>query len=231
MKPQLFLLHFAGGNQYSFQFLIPLLESQFECIPLELPGRGQRMKEPFVNSMDAASDDYFKQIRAKRNKQPFFIYGHSMGALLGFQVAVKLESIGEPIASLVVSGNAGPGVGRRKERSNMSDTDFKAELKIMGGIQDELLNNRELFEFFSPILRQDFKIVESDNGSNKSRVICDIHAMMGDDEPDVQQISNWDMLTKGNFTSATYTGNHFFIHNHANEVSSQIINLLDRDIA
>ena len=48
LKPQLFLLHFAGGNKYSFNFLKKYLESAFELVSIELPGRGDRMSEKLI---------------------------------------------------------------------------------------------------------------------------------------------------------------------------------------
>ncbi len=50
-KTQLFLLHFAGGNYYSFRFMFPQL-NEFEIIPVELPGRGKRMKENLLKDFD-----------------------------------------------------------------------------------------------------------------------------------------------------------------------------------
>src|ERR1043166_8245649 len=85
-KPQLFLLHFAGGNCYSFQFMMPLLRD-FEVVSLELPGRGKRINEPLVTNFDLAANDILRQLRQKLASSSFLIYGHSMGAYLALRVS------------------------------------------------------------------------------------------------------------------------------------------------
>ena len=91
-KPQLFLLHFAGGSSYSFNFLMPFLKG-FSVIPLELPGRGDRINENLKNDLSSATKDVFNQIINKLNGSDFVIYGHSLGATLGIKVTSMLESI------------------------------------------------------------------------------------------------------------------------------------------
>ena len=79
------MLHFAGGSCYSFSFIAPILESQFEVIQLELPGRGKRMDEVLLTDFDAAARDVAQQILEKLDDQDFLIFGHSMGASLSLR--------------------------------------------------------------------------------------------------------------------------------------------------
>src|SRR5687768_7922731 len=95
-KTRLFLLHFGGGNRYSFQFLKPHLVDHFEFLPLELPGRGRRMNEPLLVDDALAVKDYVNQINGLRDNAAFVIYGHSMGASLGLRVTKELENLGIP---------------------------------------------------------------------------------------------------------------------------------------
>ena len=90
-KPDLFLLHYAGGNVYSFNFIKPYLNGQFNFIPIELPGRGKRMREDLLFNKDLAVKDVLNQILENLNSNPFLIYGHSMGASIGFSVINELE--------------------------------------------------------------------------------------------------------------------------------------------
>src|SRR5580704_9150976 len=89
-KPQLFLLPFAGGDSYSFQFLRKYL-SPFEFIPLELPGRGRRLSEKLLVDFEAASDDFCQQVMKCVRPECFLLYGHSMGSLLALSIAGALE--------------------------------------------------------------------------------------------------------------------------------------------
>ncbi len=70
-KPQLFLLHFAGGNRYSFQFLLPQL-SAFNVVALELPGRGNRLNEPLLDNFNEAASDLYQQVTDRLVAPHFF---------------------------------------------------------------------------------------------------------------------------------------------------------------
>lgn len=223
-KPQLFLLHFAGGSCYSFEFLREKLDSYFDFIPLELPGRGKRHNEQLLLEKEQTISDYYEQIRSRRNNQPYLIYGHSMGATLGLSVAYKMEQIGDPCNKLIVSGNPGPGVEKLdKQRYLMEDTEFKEILKTLGGIPETVLENEELYSFFSPIIRADFQVLEKDEYSEEGILLnIPIVALMGDDEDKVEQINNWNRFTTNDFSYEILLGNHFFIHNNSMKLSEVI---------
>lgn len=214
-------MHFAGGNSYSFNFLKDRLSDFFEFIPLELPGRGKRFQEPLLTTKKDAIQDYVRQIKSHRNNQPYIIYGHSMGATLGLSVTKKMEQLQDAPLHLVVSGNAGPDIRKENKtiRYLLNDAEFKDELRALGGVPEEVLTNDELFEFFSPIIRSDFEVLEKDNFSEKGMVIqTPIKAIMGDEEETSEAIDNWQQFTSGDFSSQLMKGNHFFIYDHVEEI-------------
>jgi surfactin synthase thioesterase subunit len=217
-KPQLFLLHFAGGNYYSFQSIVPLLRD-FEVIPLELPGRGKRISEPLLKDYALAAQDFYDQIINKLTTASFLIYGHSMGAYLGLTVANMLEKIGRPPAYLFVSGNPGPGITDSKNRYLLEYDEFVNELREMGGVPEEIIENKDLFDFFEPILRADFEIVEKYPLSTTHVTSAPLYAMMGSRENKVEEITNWGRFTRGSFNHEVLEGDHFFIFKHPNKIA------------
>ncbi|MCL9807008.1 alpha/beta fold hydrolase [Flavobacterium amniphilum] len=225
-KYQLFLLHFAGGNQYSFEFLKKEI-TNVNFIPLELPGRGKRHREELFKDKNQAIEDYFNQIKSLRNGEPYIIYGHSMGATLGLSVAAKLEAIDDSPELLVVTGNAGPGVKNRKDflYHELDDQRFKEELIELGGIPAEVTDNDELFNYFSPIIRADFECLEKDPFSEEGlKLKTPVYALMGSDEENSDVIENWKNFTVNSFTHEILDGNHFFIHNHAEKLANIFTN-------
>lgn len=229
-KFQLFLLHFAGGSSYSFDFLKKHFDESIEFIALELPGRGKRFDEPLLKSKQKAIDDYCRQIMSLNNGSPFVIYGHSMGASLGLRVVVKLEEAGYYPKRLVVSGNAGPGVQKKENviRYLLDDFQFKEELRKLGGIPEEVLTNNILYDFFAPIMRADFECIEkkSDIGDNQKNILLQtpIYAMMGSEEECCDAITNWTSFTTASFEHKILKGNHFFIYDHVKELASVLKN-------
>lgn len=220
-KPQLFLLHFAGGNCYSFQFMMPMLRD-FEVISLELPGRGKRMGQPLLRNFDEAARDVYAQLLPKISSPVFLIYGHSMGAYLALRVANMLEKAGKVAAAVIVSGNAGPGIMDPKKRYLMETAEFKEELKTIGGVPDELLQDEELFAFFEPVLKADFEIAENTGMENEPPISSPLFAMMGTQEDDVDEIANWANFTRSSFKHEILEGDHFFIRQHPKRIAAII---------
>lgn len=212
-KPQLYLLHFAGGSIYSFEFLKPYLP-EFEFIPLELPGRGKRIRESFIRDLDEAAMDIYRQVEKNLKGQRFLLYGHSMGSTLALKVAGLLEKRKASPLSIIVSGNAGPGVYDPKKRYLMDNSAFKAELRLIGGMPEEVLQNEELLDFFEPLLKADFEIVEKEAFPIIPPITAPIYAIMGTDEEHTSQIENWSNYTSSDFEYELLEGNHFFIYKY-----------------
>lgn len=221
MKSQLFLLHFAGGNRYSYNFLIKDLKEEFECIPLELPGRGNRWNEKLIKDKKEAVNDYVNQILTSRNNKPYMIYGHSMGAILGLLVAEKMEKNNDSPIRLLVSGSLGPKKKQKDDikRHLLSEMEFKSFLMNLGGVSEEILDNQELFGLFNPVIRTDFELLENDDNPEEGLLVkTPITALIGDKEETVDGIENWRKFTLEGFSYNIFSGNHFFIHKHSIEL-------------
>jgi len=221
MKPQLFLLHFAGGSCYSLQFLLPYL-NQFNTILLELPGRGRRLEESLLTDFQDAAADLADKIKMHVDGSPFLIYGHSMGATLALKIAAIMEAENKPPARLIVSGNAGPGTSTAMHRHTLPSEDFKNELRRLGGMPEEVLSDEDLFSFFEPIIRADFEIAHNNDLISLPPVKSDIYAVMGTEEEAAGRIDNWGKFTSGKFSKEILSGGHFFINHHAKRIADII---------
>jgi external thioesterase TEII len=226
-KPQLFLFHFAGGNCYSFEFMKSELKD-FDVTAIELPGRGKRINENLLKDFDLAALDLFNQVRYKLRSPTFLIYGHSMGAYLGLTVSHMLEKAGRPPAALIVSGNAGPGISINKKRYLMDTGDLIEELKILGGVPLELIENAEYFNYFEPVLRADFEIAENYKASGEHTINAPLYALMGSEEDHVKEIANWGQFTRSEFRYEILEGNHFFITRHPQRIAFVIRGCIGR---
>lgn len=207
------MLHFAGGNKYSFRFLQNELNN-YETIPLELPGRGARFDESLIFDISSAIKDLFRQIKKNLTfDDVFIVYGHSMGAKLGFYVINELEKEGFFPKCFIASGNAGPGIARDKIRYNLPDDEFISELKKLGGSPPEFFTDKDLYEFFSPIMRADFQAIEAEEENVDFKIKAPIYALMGDKEEGSADISNWAKYCE-TFQFKLLPGDHFFIHDN-----------------
>ncbi len=223
-KKQLFLLHFAGGNKYSYNFLQKSLVSGIEFIPIELPGRGERFRETLIKDKKEAIRDLFEQISRKRNGAPFVIFGHSMGAIFGLSLTKLFEDNNDKPDYLIVSGNPGPIDGYIiPSRHNLDDDAFKTSVAELGGVPREVIENEDAFTFFSKIMRADFECIEKDQDLEKDITVqSSIYAIMGDQESLSARIENWSKFTKASFDYSILEGNHFFIHHHSKTIGKLI---------
>lgn len=170
------------------------------------------MTEKLLKDFDLAARDIYDQLVNKLSNTVFLIYGHSMGAYLALRVTAMLEEAGKQPAYLIVSGNAGPGLGSSKKRHLLERESFVNELKQLGGFPLELIEDKEFFNLYEPILRADFEIAEGHDLLNEPVVGTPVHAIMGTEEEKKDQISNWGRFTRSDFSFEILKGDHFFIH-------------------
>lgn len=226
-NPDLFLLHFAGGNVYSFNFLEPYLDDEFNFVPIELPGRGNRMEEKLLFDKKKAIDDIVEQILKKLKSERFIIYGHSMGANLGFSVIIQLEKLGKKPLGFIVTGNSGPNITTGKRTYLLPKKEFIKELQSLGGISNKIIENEEVFDFLEPMLRADFELIErKENEVKNIKINCPIYVCMGEGEINSDKIESWRFYTKRNVITRLFPGGHFFINNYPLEISEIIKSMI-----
>lgn len=212
-KITIFFLPFAGGSKYSYNQFKQLAPSWMKVLPLDLPGRGSRFQEELLSNVDDVVDDLFRQIKDYTN-EPYAIYGHSMGATLAYLVTRRVieEGHNAPL-HLFLTGSSGPASGRkRKVRSTLPKQEFIEEVQTMGGSPDEVLKDASLMEFFEPILRSDFKVLESYKHTPKTPLNIPITIIIGADEEITEEEGRaWQKETAKPIDFRVMPGNHFFI--------------------
>ncbi len=214
-KINLFCLPFAGGSAYSYQIFNVFKPSFINLIPIELPGRGRRIRENLLTDIPPMVEDYYTQI-AGRLSEPYAIYGHSMGALLGLKLTERLsEKNHPPPLHLFLSGRAAPSVvdPERKKRYLMPKNEFIEKIRELDGSPEEVLKDDELMNFFEPILRADFQAIETYNHYQKANLPTPIDVFIGSEEKiTIQEAYRWQEETTANVDVKVLSGKHFFIY-------------------
>ncbi len=218
------MIPFAGGNSYSFRQLESLLSRKINPIALELPGRGKRIKEPLLTEIGQIVGNIFPHVHSRINI-PYAIYGHSMGAVVGYMLSrrIALEGLTPPI-HLFISGRGGPSaIQEEKQTYLLTKEQFEAELKKIGGMPIEILENEELMQFLEPILRADFRAVETFKYSSVSPLTTPITVMIGNQEKvSIDHAMLWQKETSAPVDLRVFEGGHFFIFQHMAEIASII---------
>ncbi|MED4445710.1 thioesterase II family protein [Bacillus thuringiensis] len=230
----LFCLPYAGGSRAIYHDWKNHLHPSIQIVPIELKGRGQRFLEVFYESLEEAVDDIFENIKDKIRNDDFAIYGHSMGGLLAFELYYKLSKLNSNKPKhIFFSGYRAPSVIRERENIyTLPDYEFMKKVMELGGTSEELMKNKDLLEIYLPIIRSDFMITETYNYEEREeKIACDISILNGkQDTTNLKDILTWKNHGCGEFKVYNLEGNHFFINNNVENITS-IINttLLDKN--
>jgi len=229
-KIKLFCFPYAGGSSVIYEKWRRKLDPSIEFIPMEYAGRGKRFKAPFCENIGEMVEDAFHTIKEHFDGTSYSFFGHSMGALVAYELSHKLKQMDYVTPThIFFSGKTSPHLtDSHKTIHALEDAEFKKELFKLGGTPMEVLVNTDLMNIFLPILRADFKAVEEYNYSEKMNVLdCDFTIFFGkEDNLTMNKIEEWQQHTKKKCTFIEFPGGHFFIAEHAEEIVNVINNTL-----
>ncbi|MCB1956574.1 MAG: thioesterase [Rhodocyclaceae bacterium] len=233
---RLFLFPFAGASASVYREWPARFDHDHEVLALQLPGRGSRLAEPAHQDYRRLVAEIAEAVRGEVADVPYAFFGHSMGALLAFQVACHFATRGiRPPECLFLSGRKAPHLpGTRLPVAQMSDGDFIEELRRMEGTPPALLQNRELMALLLPTVRADFLLLDDWQRQAPSRperapLRVPIHVLVGRRDPHCSPEDGalWDAYTDGNFELLEYNGGHFFVQSHQSRVIADVRQRLD----
>jgi surfactin synthase thioesterase subunit len=223
---QLFCLPHAGAGASAYRDWPESLAPGIEAIPVQLPGRESRHREPARRSAAELVAELTGPL-ADRAGRDFALFGHSMGALLCYELAHVLSELGKPPRHLFVSGLGGPHlpfVGPLLHEK--TDDELLVAVAEMEGTSPEVLAQPELVKLLLPLLRADLTVWETyvPRPSAELRVPVPITALGGRDDPGVslERLRAWQQLTSADFHREVFDGGHFYHHAARDEVATVI---------
>lgn len=233
-KTKLFCFPYAGGSSMVYSKWKNRLEASIELIPVELNGRGKKYGKTLYDSMDEVAVDIYDSISGEIEESEYALFGHSMGSLIALEIALKaLEKKTKPPKHIFFSGQKAPHIKKDEVyRYTLPDDEFVDEIVKLGGTPKELFENPELLDVFLPILRSDFKVVETyEYKHDFIKLPCDITVINGSqDRFTVDEIAGWREHTDKACKIVTLKGGHFFINERTGEVINIINYTLTKDI-
>ncbi|MBL4705921.1 MAG: thioesterase [Flavobacteriales bacterium] len=228
-KVKLFCLPYAGGSATIYNNWTRFLGPGVELIPIELAGRGRRSGDPLYQDVPEAVDDiYAKVVNQILDGQPYAFFGHSMGAMLAYEVIQKIKRnhLPEPIHAFF-SGRGAPHLKSNREKMyhELNNDDFKKEIMNLGGTPKEFFDYPELLDYLLPILKNDFKISETNVLNEKITPLnCEITAFIGKEEDQIQpeNAQGWMHHTSKLCSIYFFNGGHFFINDQYEKMTDII---------
>ena len=226
---QLLCLPHAGGSATYFFPLAKALSPDVDVICVQYPGRQDRRTERPVDNLDTLADRLFEAL-APQPGHPLVIFGHSMGAVLGFELARRIERTvpGAPLG-LIASGRRAPVVHRYEDVHLRDDAGMITEIQKLSGTDPGVLTDEEMLRMILPALRADYRAVETYRYRPGERLRAPISVLIGDSDPRVSlaDARAWEQLTDGDFTFRVFPGGHFYLNGQQAAVSAAISASID----
>jgi medium-chain acyl-[acyl-carrier-protein] hydrolase len=227
---RLVCLPFAGGGASTYRLWPDGLPLTADVCAVQPPGRETRFREPPYDRLKPLVRDVADALRPLFDL-PVVIFGHSLGALIAFELAREMCRRGGPVAAGVIpSGRRAPHVPpQRPPLHALPDEEFRAELKKLDGTSPAILDNDELMRVLLPALRADFAAHETYEYVEAPPLGCPILTVTGADDklapPAV--LEGWRRHTTGQFESAVLPGNHFFVQTKRTQLLQRIALFLE----
>ncbi|MEV5986259.1 alpha/beta fold hydrolase [Streptomyces sp. NPDC052051] len=211
----------AGGAASYFLPVARALAPEVDVLAVQYPGRQDRRNEPGIGDLTVLADRSAHALKGELDR-PLALFGHSMGALVAYEVARRLAhtSPSQPV-HLFVSGRRAPTRHRVEDVHLRGDDAIIKELQSLGGTDPQMLADPEVREMILGALRSDYRAVETYRHVPGERLLCPVTALTGDHDPKttVAEARAWqDQAPKDGFTLHVLPGDHFFLAPRATEV-------------
>jgi surfactin synthase thioesterase subunit len=219
----------AGGAATYFNPVAARFSPDVDVVALQYPGRQDRRREPCVADLATLAELITQELLALSDL-PTVFFGHSMGAMLAFETAWRLEArgVGEPRA-LLLSGRRAPSTVREEQVHQRDDDGLIAEMRLLNGTDASLMEDEEILRMAVHSLRGDLAAVETyvDAGH---RVSCPVTVFTGDSDPKttVEEAERWREHAQGPFRMRVFAGGHFFLNRHLGPINDEIAAELGR---
>lgn len=218
----------AGGAASFYRGWCDSLPASVDVRVVQYPGREDRFNDGFAPSLRSLASD-IASVLANADDLPAAIFGHSMGAVIGYEVALRLAiSKAQPLLHLYVSGRRAPHKRRDSAVHSGSDQSLLDEITRLGG-SSEALQSPELRCLIVPIVRDDYRLIETYEPGIQERLNIPITAFVGDSDTEacIDDMRAWSEYTTGEFQLKDFPGDHFYlIPNHKElilEISSSLL--------
>jgi surfactin synthase thioesterase subunit len=210
-KVRLFCFPHAGAGASAYREFGARLGPDIECIAVQLPGRETRIAEPPVEDVEALAAELAPLVAA-RGAPRFALFGHSMGALVAFNVAHALrERAIEPV-HLFVSGREAPERVTDDPWHGLPDQELLDRVAELGAMPEFVLRDPEMVALVLPVLRADLTLCERYRYRPQPPLTVPITALAGAADPTLEDgpLSEWAPHTSARFAEHILPGDHFY---------------------
>jgi surfactin synthase thioesterase subunit len=218
----------AGGSASFYLPVATALTPRVDVLAVQYPGRQERRRETRIEDIATLAEHIHAALRTQIDR-PVALFGHSMGAILAFEVARLLERDQDvELVRLFASGRRAPSTHRNETVHLRDDDGLVGELRSLSGTDSQILGDDEMLRMVLPAIRSDYRAIETYRGAPDSTVACPITVLVGDTDDHVtpREAEQWRQHTTGEFTTHSFTGGHFYLVGHHARVNNLVAQAL-----
>ncbi|MGZ3102027.1 alpha/beta fold hydrolase [Streptomyces sp. H62] len=218
----------AGGSASSFLPFTRQLPDRIEVVAVQYPGRQDRRGEPLIDTIEGLAEPLAGLLEAQAGP-PVVLFGHSMGALVAYEVARALQQRGAAPVRLVVSGRRAPAVDRPMTVHLYDDDRLVEELRELDGTDSQVFADPELLRLVLPVIRNDYRAVAAYAHRPGAPLECPLTVFTGAEDPSVTaaEAAAWHEAAASGVETRTFPGGHFFPYQRTAEVCGALVDTLE----
>ncbi|GGX58563.1 thioesterase II family protein [Streptomyces minutiscleroticus] len=217
---RLVCLPHAGGSASFYHPVSANLPASVDVLAVQYPGRQDRRNEPCAATIGELADAVVP-VLLPYTDLPLVLFGHSMGATLGFEVARRLErDHGVVPHALFASARRAPSCARDETVHLRDDDGLVAEMRELSGTDAAILDDVELIRMALPAIRADYRAAETYVYEPGPALSCPVWSLVGDADPKVtlDEARAWSRHTDAAFEFRVFKGGHFYLTSHQDEI-------------
>jgi surfactin synthase thioesterase subunit len=211
----------AGGSASYYHSLSASLAPQVESLVVQYPGRQDRRAESPVTDIVVLAEQIVSSFDPWQDRRPLALFGHSMGALVAYEVARRLE---RAPTVLIVSGKRAPSSPVPMTLHLLDDAGILAGLRTLSGTDEDVLDDEEIQRMILPALRADYAALGAYRWAPGPPLTCPITVLTGDTDPlsPIDEAPGWGAHTDAGLTVDVFRGGHFYLTGHWAAVTEAI---------
>lgn len=226
VRHRLVCFPYAGGGASVYRRWMADGIDGVEIFAVQLPGREDRFGETAFTALSALVPTLRDELLPYL-APPFSFFGHSMGALLAYELTRLLSASAGPLPQhLFVSGRRAPHLPERRQPLHaLPEAEFRLELGRLQGTPKAVLDDPELMDLLTPILRADFSVCETYAHAPGECLDVPLTVFGGSDDAETtpEELEGWRQHSRAFSTLRVFPGHHFFLHDHARAVTQAIL--------
>ncbi|MFF4160565.1 thioesterase II family protein [Streptomyces sp. NPDC001678] len=230
--PRLVCFPHAGGAASAFVPLSRALAPAVDVVAVQYPGRQDRHQEPPVDDITRLADRLADEMSALDDHRPFAFFGHSMGAVLAYETARRLEQRSAPGPErLFLSGRGAPAAAPSPHDQVRTDAHVLAAIRRLGGTTGGVFQDPDLLAMVMPALRADYRAIGAYAWTPGAPLNVPFTVLIGDNDPvvTVEEASDWRGFSAARTDLRVFSGGHFYLDHHTREVADLVAEALGVD--